>query len=39
MLTEHIKPDMPEELQASMEPFAFWEEHMEAGVYVHFGDL
>jgi hypothetical protein len=39
ILTEHIKPDMPEELQTSMEPFAFWEEHMEAGAYVHFGDL
>jgi hypothetical protein len=32
VLTEHIRPDMPEELQASMEPFAFWEEQMESGV-------
>jgi hypothetical protein len=30
--TEHIKMDMPEELQISMESFAFWEEHMEAGM-------
>jgi hypothetical protein len=32
ILTQHIKQDMPEMLQISMEPVAFWEKHMEAGV-------
>jgi hypothetical protein len=35
ILTDYIKPDMPEEIETVVEPFSFWEEHMEAGVCVY----
>jgi hypothetical protein len=35
ILTDYIKPDMPEAIQSVVEPFSFWEEHMEAGVCIY----